>query len=68
MGNWPKNYEKLLNKKNAGVKFKIVETGGSSIKSQLQKPNPTASQDVRNLTAYHAKMVEQPERTNANQT
>ena len=28
---------------DAGVKFKIVETGGSSIKSQLQKPNPTAS-------------------------
>ena len=53
---------------DAGVKFKIVETGGSSIKSQLQKPNPTASQDVRKVTAYHAKMVEEPEATAANQT
>jgi hypothetical protein len=28
---------------DAGVKFKIIEIVGSSIKSQLQKPNPTAT-------------------------
>ena len=32
----------------AGVRFKIVETGGNSVKSRIQKSNPTATEGCTN--------------------
>ena len=38
----------------AGVLFKVVETGGRTIKSHVQKSDPTSTVGVLMLTALHA--------------
>ena len=46
--------EVVENEQQEGMKFKIVETGGITVKSRFQKLNPTATQAAQLVTVFHA--------------